>query len=147
MNVEERISELERVQGEIRKQLNRIEKLLRKKLLGTDEPPLDYETTGFISIEDLSLLGASTRFGRDGKEYLWADKTDVSMVLQNAKERDLLEQVRDSLEYYIALAIENGEKYIKSDKKDKLIEILKKKLEECVRFGNDQEGNDNECDL
>lgn len=140
MKNQELINDVLENQKEIKTQLNRIESLLRKKLFGSDELPFEYETVGYMTVTDLARLGASTRFGKDGKEYLWSEKTDVSTVLQNAKEHGLLEETRQSLIYLLGMAKKNAEKFMSSEFKAPTIEKLDKKIEECINF--DKESTD-----
>ena len=142
MKNQELINNVLENQKEIKTQLNRIESLLRKKMFGSDELPFEYETVGYMTVTDLARLGASTRFGKDGKEYLWSEKTDVSAVLHNAKEHGLLEETRQSLIYLLGMAKKNAEKFMTSEFKGPTIEKLDRKIEECTNFDTESTDDD-----
>lgn len=134
MKIREIINEVLENQNNLKAQLNRIESMLRKNMLGTEELPFDLETTGYVSVSDLKRLGASTRIGKDGKEYLWAEKIDVSEVLKNAKEHNMLEEARDSINFFVSLARKNAEKFMTETARKSVMKKLNEKIEECLNF-------------
>lgn len=144
MKIREIINEVLENQNNIKTQLNRIESMLRKNMLGTEELPFDLETTGYVSVSDLKRLGASTRLGKDGKEYLWAEKIDVSEVLKNAKEHNMLEETRDSINFFVSLARKNAEKFMTETARKSVMKKLDEKIEECLNFDKpvEEENND-----
>ena len=144
MKIREIINEVLENQNNIKAQLNRIESMLRKNMLGTEELPFDLETTGYVSVSDLKRLGASTRLGKDGKEYLWAEKIDVSEVLKNAKEHNMLEETRDSINFFVSLARKNAEKFMTETARKSVMKKLDEKIEECLNFEKpvEEENND-----
>ena len=144
MKIREIINEVLENQNNIKAQLNRIESMLRKNMLGTEELPFDLETTGYVSVSDLKRLGASTRLGKDGKEYLWAEKIDVSEVLKNAKEHNMLEEARDSINFFVSLARKNAEKFMTETARKSVMKKLDEKIEECLNFDKpvEEENND-----
>ena len=144
MKIREIINEVLENQNNLKAQLNRIESMLRKNMLGTEELPFDLETTGYVSVSDLKRLGASTRLGKDGKEYLWAEKIDVSEVLKNAKEHNMLEETRDSINFFVSLARKNAEKFMTETARKSVIKKLDEKIEECLNFEKpvEEENND-----
>lgn len=144
MKIREIINEVLENQNNLKAQLNRIESMLRKNMLGTEELPFDLETTGYVSVSDLKRLGASTRLGKDGKEYLWAEKIDVSEVLKNAKEHNMLEETRDSINFFVSLARKNAEKFMTETARKSVMKKLDEKIEECLNFEKpvEEENND-----
>lgn len=134
MKIREIINEVLENQNNLKTQLNRIESMLRKNMLGTEELPFDLETTGYVSVSDLKRLGASTRMGKDGKEYLWAEKIDVPEVLKNAKEHNMLEEARDSINFFVSLARKNAEKFMTETARKSVMKKLDEKIEECLNF-------------
>ena len=139
MKIREIINEVLENQNNLKTQLNRIESMLRKEMLGTEELPFDLETTGYVSVSDLKRLGAPTRFGKDGKEYLNAEKMDVLEVLKNAKEHDMLENIRDSINFRLSMARKNAEKFMKDPLRKTLINKLNEKIQECMSFEKPEE--------
>lgn len=134
MNARELIDTIIKNQEEMKKQLGFIESVLRKKFVGIDGVPLEMEETGYITVNDLSRLGAITKVGKDGKEYVWIEKTDISKVLNNAKKYDILEETRDSLLYLIDKSTKNAEKYMSEEYKEATIQKLSEKRKECAEF-------------
>lgn len=139
MKNREIINEVLENQKSIKAQLNRIESMLRNNILDTEESPFDLETTGYVTVSDLKRLGAPTRLGKDGKEYLNAEKMNVLEVLKNAKEHNILEEVRDSINFRLSMARKNAEKIMTETARKSIIKKLEERIEECLSFEKPEE--------
>ena len=142
MKIREIINEVLENQNNLKLQLNRIESMLRKNMIGTEELPFDLETTGYVTVSDLKRLGAPTRFGKDGKEYLNAEKMNVLEVLKNAKEHNILEEVRDSINFRLSMARKNAEKFLTETARKSIMKKLEEKIEECLTFEKPEEDDE-----
>ncbi len=130
MKIRELFENILKNQEEMKSKIDVIDKILKRKFRGEFE----IDEMGYMTVNDMKRLGASTKFGKDGKEYIWADKTDVSEVLQNAKELGLLREAKENMEYFIDISMKNAEKYMQEQYKGRVIDILKRKMEECKAF-------------
>lgn len=125
-------------QLEIKAQLDMLVSLLSSKN-AAEIKPFDLKTVGYITTSDLARLGAPVRLGKDGKEYIWLEKTNVHRVLQNAIKHDILDEVRESLMFLIERSFKNAEKLEDCEFKDIVIEKLTEKRKECQEFGSTSE--------
>lgn len=125
-------------QLEMKAQLDMLVSLLSSKY-AAEIKPFDLNTVGYVTTSDLARLGAPVRLGKDGREYIWLEKTNVPKVLQNAIKHDMLDEVRESLLFLIERSFKSAERLEDCEFKDIVTEKLTEKRKECQEFDSTSE--------